>query len=51
MTIKELYEYANEKGLLDYRIEVKYRDAGGDYEGADAYLYLDKDDKDKVILL
>lgn len=32
MTILELYEYAKEKGILDYDIETRY-DSCGIYEG------------------
>lgn len=35
MTVQELYEYAKQRGLLDYEIRVQYKDDGGEYLGFD----------------
>lgn len=35
MTIKSLYEWAKEKGVLDLDVVVQYRDDGGYYNGSD----------------
>ena len=35
MTIKELYEWAVERGVENYNIEIQYRDGGGYYYGTD----------------
>lgn len=51
MTVKDLYDYAKEKGMLNYEIAVKYRDEGGEYQGVDNYIYLDKNDDEKVLVL
>ena len=51
MTIQELYEWAKEKGLLDYTLKVQYRDAGGEYYGQDEELYLDINAINKQIVL
>lgn len=51
MTIQELYDWAKEKGLLDYTLKVQYRDDGGDYYGEDEKLYLDINEINKQIIL
>ena len=51
MTVQELYEYAKQRGLLDYEIRVQYRDDGGEYQGTDAFLYLLAEKKGKVLVL
>ena len=33
MTIRELYEWAEQNNALDYNIEIQYRDDGGLYMG------------------
>ena len=33
MTIKDLYEWAKEKGIEDYEIQIQWRDGGGYYSG------------------
>ena len=35
MTIRELYEWAKEKDVLDLDVVVQYRDGGGYYNGSD----------------
>lgn len=35
MTIRELYEWAEQNNALDFDIEIPYRDGGGYYYGAD----------------
>ena len=51
MTVQELYEYAKQRGLLDYEIRVQYRDDGGEYQGTDAFLYLLAEKEEKVLML
>lgn len=51
MTIQELYDWAKEKGVLDYELRVQYRDDGGDYYGEDNELRLYEYDKDKTVIL
>ena len=51
MTVQELYEYAKQRGILDYEIRVQYRDDGGEYQGADTYLYLFVEKKVKALVL
>ena len=51
MTIEELYAWAKEHEVLNYKVEVKYRDAGGEYYGTDEELYLDIDKDCKIIIL
>lgn len=51
MTIQELYDWAKEKGVLDYELRVQYRDDGGDYSGEDNELRLYEYDKDKTVIL
>ena len=33
MTIKDLYVYAQEKGIENYEVEIQYADGGGFYHG------------------
>ena len=33
MTIEELYEFAKEKDILDYEIQIQHGDDGGYYSG------------------
>ena len=35
MTVKELYEWAEQNRALDFDIEIQYRDGGGSYCGRD----------------
>ena len=35
MTVRELYEWAKDRGALDLDIEIQYRDSGGYYIGVD----------------
>jgi hypothetical protein len=35
MTLRSLYEWAKEKGVLDLDVVVQYRDGGGYYNGSD----------------
>lgn len=35
MTIRELYEWAEEHDVADCKIEIQYRDGGGYYSGTD----------------
>ena len=51
MTVQDLYEYAKQRGLLDYEIRVQYRDDGGEYQGTDAFLYLSAEKEEKVLVL
>jgi len=51
MTIQELYNWAKEKGILDYELRVQYRDDGGEYYGKDEELYLDINTINKQIVL
>ncbi|HHT96352.1 MAG TPA: hypothetical protein GXZ90_00430 [Clostridiales bacterium] len=52
MTGRELILLLTENGLLDYEIEVQYRDGGGEYTGTEkiAALY-DIQHESKVIVL
>ena len=34
MTVKELYDFAKERNILDYEIEAQYADSGGYYYGS-----------------
>jgi len=40
LTFRELYEIAKERGWLDKKIEIQFRDGGGDYAGTDNTIYL-----------
>ena len=51
MTIQELYDWAKDKGVLNYELRVQYRDEGGDYYGEDKELYLDINAMNKQIIL
>ena len=51
MTIRELYDWAKEHDVLDYKVEVKYRDDGGEYYGQDEELYLDINAINKQVIL
>ena len=51
MTVQELYEYAKQRGLLDYEIRVQYRDDGGLYYGADAVESVLVEDDQKALVL
>lgn len=51
ITIKELYEMAVERNIEDYKIEVQFRDDGGDYLGKDEEVYFIIDDKNKTVTL
>ena len=51
MTVQELYEYAKQRGLLDYEIRVQYRDDGGEYQGTDAVEYVLVEDDQKALVL
>lgn len=35
MTVRELYEWAEQNNALDFDIEIQYRDGGGFYDCAD----------------
>ena len=50
MKIQELYEYAKENGLLDYEIEIAYRDEWGCY-CTDCELRLERIEEKKVLVL
>lgn len=52
MTIKDLYEWAKENNVLDYNIEIQYRDDGGCYDGREALdaPYVPRDEKNVVVL-
>ena len=41
MTVRELYEWAEEHGALDFDIEIQHRDSGG--------FYMEYDDADPMI--
>ena len=51
MTVQELYEYAKQRGLLDYEIRVQYRDDGGEYQGTDAVESVFVEDDQKALVL
>ena len=51
MTVQELYEYAKQRGLLDYEIRVQYRDDGGWYYGTDEVESVIVEDDRKVLVL
>lgn len=34
MTVQELYDFAKERNILDYKIEAQYCDSGGFYYGS-----------------
>lgn len=53
MTILELYEYAKERNILNYEIEVQYSDGGGYYEGSRRVYFDDletHDDCEEIVL-
>lgn len=35
MTVRELYQWAEKCGAIDFPIVVQYRDSGGDYPGGE----------------
>ena len=53
MTIRELYEWAEQNNALDYNIEIQYRDDGGLYMGREEleepYPYIDKKTEKTVV--
>lgn len=49
LTFRELFEIAKEKGWMDKKIEIQFRDAGGDYDGSDDIIYL-IETEDAIIL-
>lgn len=51
MTVQELYEYAKQRGVLDYEIRVQYRDDGGEYQGTDAVESVFVEDDQKALVL
>ena len=51
MTVQELYEYAKQRGLLDYEVRVQYRDDGGWYYGTDAVESVLVEDDQKALVL
>lgn len=51
ITIRDLYNWANEHNYLDYKIRIQYRDEGGDYFGYDKQVLLSINEKDKTIKL
>lgn len=51
MTVRELYEYAKQRDILDYEVRVQFRDDGGEYQGADAFLYLLAEKEEMVLVL
>ena len=51
LSIKELYEMAVERNIEDYKIEVQFRDDGGDYCGKDEEVYFIIDDENKTVTL
>ena len=51
MTVQELYEYAKQRGLLDYEVRVQYRDDGGWYYGTGEVESVIVEDDKKVLIL
>ena len=51
MTVSELYKWAIKNGIEDYKIEVQFRDAGGDYIGTDGDLFLLVDSDKKSVIV
>lgn len=51
MTIKELYEWSVENGVVNYDIAVQYRDGGGFYSGEDTMIQPDIDNVKKEVIL
>lgn len=51
MTIQELYDWAKDHSMLDYKIRIQYRDEAGEYFGYDKEVLLDVDEKNKAVLL
>lgn len=51
MTIQELYEWAVKNNVTDYKIEIQYRDDGGDYVGKGEDLYLIVEEEHKTVIL
>ena len=51
MTVSELYKWAIKNGIEDYKIEVQFRDAGGDYIGTDGDLFLLVDSEKKSVIV
>lgn len=51
MTIKDLYEWAVENGVVNYDIAVQYRDSGGFYSGEDTMIEPDINSAKKEVVL
>ncbi len=53
MTIKELYDFAVDYGIEDYKILIQFRDDGGDYDGKEDAEIMESriNDKGKTITL
>jgi hypothetical protein len=49
LTIRDLYEIAKEKGWLDKKIEIQFRDGGGDYPGTDNLIYLEETENSIIL--
>lgn len=44
MTFRDLLKIAEEKGWMDKKVKVQYRDDGGDYYGTDSEIRLWEED-------
>lgn len=53
MTIKDLYEWAQDVGATEAQIELQYQDGGGVYEGTTELSEIDlkKDENGKVVIV
>lgn len=51
MKVSDFIRYVKENNLLDYTINIQYRDSGGEYSGCDNELYLTTDKQNKRLVL
>lgn len=51
MKVSDFIEYAKKNNILDYIINIQYRDSGGEYSGCDNELYLQIDSQNKILVL
>lgn len=51
MTIQELFEWAVQNKVQDYKIIIQFRDDGGDYYGHDDEVYLEINHNNKEVML
>lgn len=51
MTIRDLYEWAEQNGALDLEVVIQYRDGGGCFNGYDDLEILHYGDKEKTVVI